>query len=158
LDRSGAPPVISEAALGALDAYDWPGNVRELEHVIQRLVALGGRRIDVQHLPRAIRRQILAEGASVLPARPVERRPREEPASAVQPPTPSPKPRRSEALSKSRDVTEDDEREEIRIALAATGGNISHAAERLGITRHGLKKRMVRLGMRAAAGALPKVS
>jgi transcriptional regulator of acetoin/glycerol metabolism len=55
-------------------------------------------------------------------------------------------------------VTEDEEREEIRIALAATGGNISHAAERLGITRHGLKKRMVRLGMRAAAGALPKVS
>jgi DNA-binding NtrC family response regulator len=42
-----------------------------------------------------------------------------------------------------------DEREAVERALEATGGNISHAAERLGITRHGLKKRMLRLGMRS---------
>jgi DNA-binding NtrC family response regulator/tetratricopeptide (TPR) repeat protein len=45
----------------------------------------------------------------------------------------------------------DHERREVERALAASGGNISHAAERLGVTRHGLKKRMVRLGMRKAA-------
>jgi transcriptional regulator with PAS, ATPase and Fis domain len=42
------------------------------------------------------------------------------------------------------------EGEELREALASSGGNISQAAKSLGLTRHGLKKRMVRLGMRAA--------
>jgi len=42
------------------------------------------------------------------------------------------------------------ERAEVEAALAACHGNITHAAERLGLTRHGLKKRMLRLGMRAA--------
>ena len=38
-------------------------------------------------------------------------------------------------------------------ALEREGGNITRAAERLRITRHGLKKKMIRLGMRS-----PKVS
>ena len=42
-----------------------------------------------------------------------------------------------------------DEKEDVRRALEQTGGNISHAAAQLGITRHGLKKRMLRLGMRS---------
>jgi transcriptional regulator with AAA-type ATPase domain len=41
------------------------------------------------------------------------------------------------------------ERAEVERAMAESGGNISHAAIALGLTRHGLKKRMVRLGMRA---------
>jgi transcriptional regulator with GAF, ATPase, and Fis domain len=43
------------------------------------------------------------------------------------------------------------EREEVERALSSAGGNISQAAAVLGLTRHGLKKRMVRLGMRAPA-------
>jgi DNA-binding NtrC family response regulator len=42
-----------------------------------------------------------------------------------------------------------DERAEVEDALARTGGNISRAAILLGLTRHGLKKRMLRLGVRA---------
>ncbi|MBK7401233.1 MAG: sigma 54-interacting transcriptional regulator [Myxococcales bacterium] len=42
------------------------------------------------------------------------------------------------------------ERDELEAALAACDGNITRAAERLGVTRQGLKKRMVRLGVRAA--------
>jgi DNA-binding NtrC family response regulator len=42
-----------------------------------------------------------------------------------------------------------DERGEVERALAESSGNISHAAVRLGMTRHGLKKRMLRLGMRS---------
>jgi serine/threonine-protein kinase PknK len=45
------------------------------------------------------------------------------------------------------------ERAEVDAALAATGGNITHAAARLGVTRHGLKKRMLRLGMRVTLSA-----
>jgi serine/threonine-protein kinase PknK len=47
----------------------------------------------------------------------------------------------------------DDEREEVARALEAVGGNISHAARVLGLTRHGLKKRMLRLGMRERSEA-----
>ena len=45
------------------------------------------------------------------------------------------------------------ERADVEAALAATLGNITHAAARLGVTRHGLKKRMMRLGMRAVLSA-----
>ncbi|MDI1446860.1 sigma 54-interacting transcriptional regulator [Polyangium sp. 6x1] len=50
-----------------------------------------------------------------------------------------------------------DERAPIRRALAETGGNISQAALRLGLSRQGLKKRMVRLGMREPAPSRKKV-
>jgi transcriptional regulator of acetoin/glycerol metabolism len=46
---------------------------------------------------------------------------------------------------------EDAERSAVARALAECAGNITHAAARLGLTRHGLKKRMLRLGMRAAS-------
>lgn len=42
-----------------------------------------------------------------------------------------------------------DERAEVELALSQAGGNITHAARALGLTRHGLKKRMLRLGLRA---------
>jgi transcriptional regulator with PAS, ATPase and Fis domain len=48
---------------------------------------------------------------------------------------------------------EDAERAEVARALADNRGNITHAALHLGLTRHGLKKRMLRLGMRAAPGS-----
>ncbi|MBS2014166.1 MAG: sigma 54-interacting transcriptional regulator [Deltaproteobacteria bacterium] len=49
-------------------------------------------------------------------------------------------------------ATADDERAEVLAALERTAGNISRAAVLLGLTRHGLKKRMLRLGLRARAG------
>jgi DNA-binding NtrC family response regulator/tetratricopeptide (TPR) repeat protein len=45
------------------------------------------------------------------------------------------------------------ERAEVERALALSRGNISHAARSLGLTRHGLKKRMLRLGLRSRAEA-----
>jgi transcriptional regulator of acetoin/glycerol metabolism len=42
-----------------------------------------------------------------------------------------------------------DLRAEVERALQLSEGNITHAAEALGLTRHGLKKRMLRLGLRA---------
>src|SRR5258706_13256750 len=53
--------------------------------------------------------------------------------------------------SAKRPSSASDEREEVARALARSGGNISHAAVFLGLTRHGLKKRMLRLGMSASA-------
>jgi DNA-binding NtrC family response regulator/tRNA A-37 threonylcarbamoyl transferase component Bud32/tetratricopeptide (TPR) repeat protein len=44
-----------------------------------------------------------------------------------------------------------DERAQVELALVQARGNITHAARALGLTRHGLKKRMLRLGLRARA-------
>ncbi|MBL8612715.1 MAG: sigma 54-interacting transcriptional regulator, partial [Myxococcales bacterium] len=52
------------------------------------------------------------------------------------------------AADQARPPRADKERAEVERALARTGGNITHAAELLGLTRHGLKKRMLRLGLR----------
>ncbi|HET7545879.1 MAG TPA: sigma 54-interacting transcriptional regulator, partial [Polyangiaceae bacterium] len=125
LDRSATRMVISADAMSALESYAWPGNVRELEHQIQRLLALGLPRIELAHLPRALR----SNGA---------RRARPEAA-------PSP------ALgTKPRAVVPLDLRAEVERALSLSEGNITHAAQTLGLTRHGLKKRMLRLGLRTS--------
>ncbi len=44
-----------------------------------------------------------------------------------------------------------DPRAELERVLESSQGNITHAARALGLTRHGLKKRMLRLGLRASA-------
>lgn len=49
------------------------------------------------------------------------------------------------------DAPEPGTRAELQRALADANGNITHAARALGLTRHGLKKRMLRLGLRSAA-------
>jgi serine/threonine-protein kinase PknK len=122
LERLKAKVVISPDAMSALESYAWPGNVRELEHQIQRLLALGVPRIERAHLPRALR-PVGARRARV------EGSARAEPAA--------------------RAVVPLDLRAEVEHALRLSEGNITHAAQALGLTRHGLKKRMLRLGLRA---------
>lgn len=125
LDRSASGLVIAADAMSALERYDWPGNVRELEHQIQRLLALGVQRIELAHLPRALRASST-------------RRARVEPTeSRSTPVTP-------------RAVVPLDLRAEVERALLHAEGNITHAAQALGLTRHGLKKRMLRLGLRTS--------
>jgi DNA-binding NtrC family response regulator len=54
---------------------------------------------------------------------------------------------RRDLVSNVRDAISEP-RLEVEHALRAANGNITHAAKALGLTRHGLKKRMTRLGMR----------
>ncbi|HVY32499.1 MAG TPA: sigma 54-interacting transcriptional regulator [Polyangiaceae bacterium] len=123
LARSGAGVSFSPDTLSALEQHRWPGNVRELEHQVQRLLALGVSRVELQHLPRALRQAVAAAPSTAPPA--------------------------AEPL---------DERREVERALARAQGNITHAARALGLTRHGLKKRMLRLGLRAPAAAQERES
>jgi two-component system response regulator PilR (NtrC family) len=52
----GSQMQMSQSAMRALMAYQWPGNVRQLENAVERAVALGaGRReIDVADLPAEV--------------------------------------------------------------------------------------------------------
>ena len=127
LDRFQARVEISPDAMSAFESYAWPGNVRELEHQIQRLLSLGVPRIERAHLPRALRgareagtRRASAEAAA-----------------------------EARVAAAPRAVIPLDLRAEVERALQLSEGNITHAAEALGLTRHGLKKRMLRLGLRA---------
>jgi transcriptional regulator of acetoin/glycerol metabolism len=128
LRAAGSQQELTEAARAALLAYHWPGNVRELAHVMQRVSTLGNARIELAHLPRLVRGQNSRSS-------PVQRA---APARARIPQT-----RKTE--------TQRDPKAEVLAALEQTGHNISHAARVLGLTRHGLKKRMLRLGLRGQA-------
>ena len=57
----------------------------------------------------------------------------------------------SAPIAEADEVAPGDARAEVQRALRNARGNITHAARALGLTRHGLKKRMLRLGLRAAA-------
>src|SRR5262249_20724326 len=124
LERAGVTARITPDALEALASYSWPGNVRELEHVMQRLAAGRPAHIERSHLPRTIR-AAPSRTASKIPERAVpEVRPRANGGDTRQRRTPTARGERSA----------EEERAEIRAALSEAGGNISHAAERLGIT------------------------
>ena len=125
--RYGRPtPRLSDQVLAALATYSFPGNVRELEGEMARLVALSapGAVIPVEALSERIRR--VQEPAAAKPEEPQIR-----PMSLAEM-----------------------EKQLIRSVLQSTGGNRTHAAAILGITREGLRTKLQRLGLvDAAVGA-----
>jgi DNA-binding NtrC family response regulator/tetratricopeptide (TPR) repeat protein len=131
LARAGSQAELAPDALRALTAYAWPGNVRELEHAMTRAAQLGVPVIGRAQLPRAMRAELLAPEAP-------------QASHAL----------RGASLASAETRGARRERAEVERALARSGGNISRAAALLGLTRQGLKKRMVRLGMRAPKGAV----
>lgn len=124
--KTTVEPTIDARALEQLLLYDWPLNVRELVQLAERLVAFHGplRHLQLQHLPERIasfsrNSSPPVNGRSAPPSR--------APPSAAAPgaaaPSPVAVPRRSEL---ARRLIE---------ALDATEGNVSAAAERVGISR-----------------------
>ncbi len=116
---------LTPEARAALLAHPWPGNIRELEQVIERAVLLAeGDRIDRDALGG------LGE------------------AGAEPPPPPA-----DEQLGLKEYVrvhTMRLERRRIARALAEAGGNVTHAARRLGISRKSLQVKMKEYGLRRA--------
>jgi DNA-binding NtrC family response regulator len=110
---------LAPSAEAALLAHDWPGNVRELRNTIEQAAVMAeGPRIDAEQL--AIAR--LDPGGTA---------------------SPTPLPAEDE-----RSVTlEEVERAMLVRALAETGGNVSAAARRLGISRDTLRYRMAKFGL-----------
>jgi two-component system response regulator AtoC len=144
---------VEPDALECLQRHGWPGNVRELENVLERTILFCNNPvIALQDLPEEFRQP--HPGAPE--ARGPEFRRGGAPGRPVAP-TPVAAPEQAGALEQSpeaslkeivRAETERVERNLILAALRETGGNVTHAAKRLKISRKSLQNKMKELGLR----------
>lgn len=126
---------LSPSAQRALLSYAWPGNVRELTNEMERLAALvAGSEIVEEDLSARIR----AATAHVA-SRPFTARP--ETAGEAPPPPP---PLSAGAESEEGAIARA-ERHVVIKALTQSNGNKTRAAEILGISREGLRKKLKRM-------------
>ncbi|MDP9038857.1 MAG: sigma-54 dependent transcriptional regulator [Acidobacteriota bacterium] len=118
----GRPHVeMGTEALAALREYAWPGNVRELRNLVERVLILNPRaqRIERKHLPVLVSRDGGARDGRV----------------------------RGEEFSSLQEAREAYEREYIVKKVDECHGNISRAAEALGLERSHLYRKMKALGV-----------
>ena len=128
-DYGLAPKMLTADARATLLAYRWPGNVRELANLMERVALLTDAR------------QVTADQLEL-------RTPRGRP--APRPPDASP-PRALTSPSLEHAAAEA-ERTRILEALRETRGNISRAADRLGVTRNILRYRLKKYGLDVSSG------
>jgi DNA-binding NtrC family response regulator len=119
---AGPAPRVSHEALEVMRAYPWPGNLRELDNALRHAAAFADDGvIRPEHLPEEL---MLHEAAGA--ARGGGRR-------------------GGRRYSAPADPVE--EKETIVSALRETGGNRTHAARRLGMSRSALWIKMQRYGL-----------
>ncbi|MCM2329918.1 MAG: sigma 54-interacting transcriptional regulator [Pseudomonas sagittaria] len=122
---------VTDRAMQALMAYDWPGNVRELENLVERAVLLvpSGGQIEVEHL-------FAGAAPSAPPGAAIDRQ--GQVGNAVEA-------RREQLYDTLLDDGFDLRAHETRLlelAVHRSGGNLTHAARLLGITRRQLAYRL----------------
>jgi DNA-binding NtrC family response regulator len=122
-------------AMDALLTYDWPGNIRELRTAIEHGVVMAtGKQVTLRDLPVAVRRAASPAGAK-LPG-------------GVSP---------TEAFGEKTSPLDlhETERRLIAQALAATNGNVTAAAKKLGISRRTLHRKIneMNLGKKSVEAA-----
>ncbi len=120
---------FSPSLMELLRQYHWPGNVRELKHIIESMISLAEEPVLTTHnLPIYFREMLQYEDQEIL-GLPLETQP-------------------LMAMDPLKNVVETAERAHIEKALEATQGNVSRAAELLGIPRQTLRYRMDKLGFK----------
>ena len=140
LTPPGTPvPHLAAAAGCLLEQYGWPGNVRELRNAVEHaMVVSGGGMVMPAHLPAFVTAPAgLANGGDALAryvAQAMAATPQAEQAG-----------RKPEILAAA---VADLERALIRAALAASAGHQSAAADRLGLHRNSLRRKMNDLGFK----------
>ncbi len=128
--RGRRPKTFTPTALEGLAGRRWRGNVRELQNLVERVVLMtAGPVVDAADLPPE------DDG---LPARQGEGG-----ADAIQP---------GETLAAARDAFE---RRVVQKVLAETRGNVSRAAERLGLARTTLHRRLRSWGIESPKDERP---
>jgi two-component system response regulator AtoC len=105
--------------------YGWPGNIRELENLMERLVVMaGGDTIELEDIPAELRLAASAPQVSRLEA--------------------TEKPFKDVMKSHMEEV----EKQAIIQCLEECGGNVTKAAQRLGLSRKGLQLKMIKYNLR----------
>ena len=128
---------ISADALQALRDYAWPGNIRQLEWAMERAVVLGeSESIDLADLPP----EILHFASS-----PATASPSAEPTAA-----PAPAVANGSGPIISEGSWEEHEKAKIMEALQRSNGNITRAAQLLGMTFRTLQYRLDKFGIKKA--------
>ncbi len=121
---------IAPDALEALKTYDWPGNIRQLEWAMERAVLLGeGEQIILQDLPPEIVHPSEAKTETVAAAQSGGD------AGGLEPVIPE-------------SSWEEHEKAKILEALQRTNGNITRAAQLLGMTFRTLQYRLEKFGIK----------
>jgi len=124
-ERRVPTPLVTEDAVGALQAYDWPGNVRQLRNIVERtmILAPGDRigQIDLDMLPP----EILSDQARLAPGEAA----------------------RSIMGTPLREARETFEREYLRVQIRRFSGNISRTASFIGMERSALHRKLKTLGL-----------
>ncbi|RYF10279.1 MAG: sigma-54-dependent Fis family transcriptional regulator, partial [Oxalobacteraceae bacterium] len=129
---------VSPEALVLLGQYAWPGNIRELENVIERTLLFCERPvIEPSDLPDELHRGAAATRQAGAPAD-------AEPEAAAN---------AGSLKDIVRQATNTLERDLIVRALEETGGNVTHAATLLRISRKGLQNKMKDLNLRDVSDA-----
>ncbi|HQR33640.1 MAG TPA: sigma-54 dependent transcriptional regulator [Blastocatellia bacterium] len=128
---------ISADAMKRLVAFDWPGNVRELRNAIERSVVLAdGKSLKAEDLPAEISAKSEASKPAVVIERSVGNAASEE-SGALQIPF----------LDDFREARREFERAYIERCLIETGGNVTRAAEKVGMHRQSLQQKLKDLGL-----------
>jgi two-component system, NtrC family, nitrogen regulation response regulator NtrX len=117
--RNNRRPVrMEEPVLKLLTDYRWQGNIRELKNLVERLLIMtSGESIGVENLPEQFRNADFTL-PSALPG-----------------------------ISSLKEIRETAEREYILLCLQSCDGNVSKAADMLGLERTNLHKKMKALGI-----------
>lgn len=135
---------LGDEATALFQTYPWPGNVRQLRNVLRTAAVMAGedRVIRIEHLPD----DFLEEARHALQAATAQ------PASASPPsphrvPTPTQDPPEGTAAPSAAEPPaprslEEMELQAMRRVLDESGGNISEAAKRLGISRNTIYRKL----------------
>lgn len=104
-------------AVTLLTAYQWPGNIRELKNMVERMVVMSmGGDLSVGEIPQEIRQHILTDSTAEIS-------------------------KSENILSQSLKLA-DHEGKLIQDALEKCNGNVTHAADLLGISRRTLQRKL----------------
>lgn len=124
---------FSPEAMALMESYGWPGNVRELRNIVERMAILcDDERIDARHLPAEIRQATLQPTISELPDS-------------------------WEEFKKLKNklrvaAVEDLEKRFLQQALQRCDGNVSKAAEQVGMQRTNFHSLMRKYALGAGEG------